>query len=78
MKRGNRSTANRESDVKALAGVKFPPSKVKTPNDITVTKTGMLFSINALHCQKKIKYNKYRARVRKQYKEKKKCIYWFS
>jgi len=51
MKRGNRSTANRESDVKALAGVKSPPSKVNTPNEITVTKTGMLFSINELHCQ---------------------------
>ena len=51
MKRGNRSTTNRESDVKALAGVKSPPSNVNTPNEITVTKTGMLFSINELHCQ---------------------------
>jgi len=53
MKRGNRRTANRESDVKALAGVRSPPSKVKTPNVITVTKTGMLFSINPLHCRKR-------------------------
>lgn len=52
MKRGNRSTENRESDVKALAGVKSPPSKVNTPNEITVTKTGMLFSINEFNCQK--------------------------
>jgi len=50
--RGNRSTANRESDVKALAGVKSPPSNVNTPNEITVTKTGMEFSINELHCKK--------------------------
>lgn len=54
MKRGNRSTENRESDVKALAGVRSPPSKVNTPNVITVTKTGMLFRINPLHCQKQI------------------------
>ena len=51
MKRGNRSTTDRESDVKALAGVKSPPSNVNTPNEITVTKTGMLFSINELHSQ---------------------------
>lgn len=52
MKRGNRSTANRESDVKALAGVKSPPRNVKTPNETTVTRTGMLFSINPFNCQK--------------------------
>lgn len=49
MNRGNRSTANRESDVNALAGVRSPPSKVNNPNEITVTTTGMLFSKNPLH-----------------------------
>jgi hypothetical protein len=58
MKRGNRSTANREREVKALAGVKSPPSNVNTPNEITVTKTGMLFSINELHCQEEFKKGK--------------------
>ena len=53
MKRGKRSTANKESDVNALAGVKFPPSNVNIPKDITVTKTGMLFSMNPLHCKQK-------------------------
>lgn len=68
MKRGNRSTANRESDVKALAGVKSPPSKVKTPNEITVTKTGMLFSINELHCQEEFnKEMKSRSNAGKKY-----------
>lgn len=51
MNRGNRSTANRESDVNALAGVRSPPSKVNIPNEITVTTTGMLFSIKLLNCK---------------------------
>lgn len=51
MKRGNRNTANKERDVNALEGVRSPPSKVKTPNEMTVTKTGMLFRINPLHCK---------------------------
>ena len=49
MKRGKRSTANRDRDVNALAGVRFPPSKVYIPNEITVTITGMLFSMKLLH-----------------------------
>lgn len=66
MNRGNRRTANRESDVKALAGVKSPPSKVKTPKEITVTKTGMLFRINELHCQEEFnKGMKSRSNIRK-------------
>lgn len=36
----------------ALAGVRFPPSKVYNPKEITVTTTGMLFSINPLHCKR--------------------------
>ena len=51
MFRGKRSTANRESDVKALAGVNSPPRRVKHPNEITVTRTGMLFRIKVLHCK---------------------------
>ena len=56
--RGNRRTANRESDVNALAGVRSPPSRVNIPNEITITTTGMLFSIKTLNCKttgKKIK-----------------------
>lgn len=57
---GIRNTANRERDVKALAGVKSPPSNVKIPNDITVTITGMLFSMKLLNCNKrKNNQNKY-------------------
>jgi len=48
---GNRSTANKESDVKALEGVKSPPSKVNIPNDVTVTRTGILLSMKVLHCR---------------------------
>ena len=51
MKRGKRSTANRDRDVNALAGVRFPPSKVYIPNEITVTIIGMLFSMKLLHCK---------------------------
>ena len=51
MFKGNRSTANRESDVNALAGVKSPPSKVNAPNEVTVTITGMLFRMKLLHCK---------------------------
>ena len=53
MFKGNRSTAKRESDVNALAGVKSPPSKVNVPNETTVTTTGMLFSIKLLNCNKR-------------------------
>jgi hypothetical protein len=48
-------------EVNALAGVRSPPSKVNIPNEITVTTTGKLFSINPLHC-------KTRERVRKMKK----------
>lgn len=51
MKRGKRSTANKESDVNALAGVRVFPRKVNIPNEITVTKTGMLVSINPFNCK---------------------------
>lgn len=51
MNRGNRSTANSEIEVKALAGVKFPPSKVNMPNEMTVTTTGMLFRMKPFNCQ---------------------------
>lgn len=51
MFKGNRSTAKRESDVNALAGVKSPPRKVNIPNDVSVTTTGMLFSIKLLNCK---------------------------
>ena len=51
MNSGKRSTANREMAVKALAGVRSPPRKVNNPNETTVTTTGMLFSINPLHCK---------------------------
>lgn len=51
MYKGNRSIAKRESDVNALAGVRSPPSKVNNPNEVTVTTTGMLFSMKVLHCK---------------------------
>lgn len=54
MNRGKRKTANNESDVNALAGVRFPPSKEYTPNDITVTTTGMLFRIKKIELQKTV------------------------
>lgn len=44
MNNGNRSTANSERDVNALAAVRSPPSKVNVPNEITITRTGILFS----------------------------------
>ena len=62
MNKGKRSTAKRERDVNALAGVKSPPSKVNKPNETTVTTTGMLFSIKLLHC-------KARDRIRRKEKE---------
>jgi hypothetical protein len=52
MLRGNLRTAKRERDVNALAGVKSPPSRTKTPNETTVTTTGMLFSIKLLNCKR--------------------------
>lgn len=51
--RGNRSTANNESDVNALAGVKSPPKAVNNPKAVTVTKTGMLFSMKLFNCKNK-------------------------
>ena len=53
MNRGKRSTAKRESDVNALAGVRSPPSNVNTPNETIVTRTGILFSINIFNCKTK-------------------------
>jgi hypothetical protein len=54
MFKGNRSTVNSESDVNARAGVKFPPSKVNNPKEVTVTTTGMLFSIKLFNCKEAI------------------------
>ena len=51
MNKGKRSTENRERAVNALAGVRSPPSNENTPNETTVTKTGMLFSMNILNCK---------------------------
>lgn len=48
--RGKRSTANNESEVNALAGVKSPPSSVNIPKETTVTNTGILFSIKVFNC----------------------------
>lgn len=53
MKSGKRSTANKERDVKALAGVRSPPSKVNTPNETTITKTGILFNMKLFNCREK-------------------------
>lgn len=53
MNRGKRSTAKRERDVNALAGVRSPPSNVNTPNETIVTRTGMLFSMNIFNCKAK-------------------------
>lgn len=53
MNRGNRNTANRESDVNALDGVKSPPRTVNNPKAATVTKTGMLFNIKPFNCKNK-------------------------
>jgi len=39
--------------VNALAGVNSPPSKVNTPKEVTVTRTGMLFSIKLFSCNKR-------------------------
>lgn len=43
MKSGKRNTANKDRAVNALAGVRSPPSRENTPNDITITTTGILF-----------------------------------
>lgn len=51
MKSGKRRTANKESDVNAFAGVRSPPSKEKSPNETTITTTGILFKIKLLHCK---------------------------
>lgn len=51
MNKGKRSTENSERDVNALAGVRSPPSNENTPNETTVTRTGMLFSMNILNCR---------------------------
>lgn len=51
MKRGKRKTANNDKDVKALAGVKSPPSKVNSPNETTITTTGMLLSMKLFSCK---------------------------
>lgn len=53
MNSGNRRTAKRERDVNALAGVRSPPSKVNIPKEITVTTTGMLFSMKPFNCGKR-------------------------
>lgn len=53
MKSGKRSTANNERDVNALAGVRSPPSKVNTPKETTITKTGILFNMKLFNCRKK-------------------------
>ncbi len=58
MNKGKRSTANREREVNALAGVRSPPSKVNIPNEITVTTTGVLFSINPFHCKTRERVSK--------------------
>lgn len=50
---GKRRTANNESDVNAFAGVKSPPSRENSPNDTTITMTGILLRINMLHCKTK-------------------------
>lgn len=54
MKSGKRRTANKESDVKALAGVNSPPSNVNNPNETTMTTTGILFNINVFNCNNTI------------------------
>ena len=51
MNSGKRSTANKERDVNALAGVKSPPSKVNIPNETTITTTGMLFRMKLFNCK---------------------------
>lgn len=52
MNRGKRNTANKERDVNAFEGVKSPPRRVNIPNEITVTREGMLFTINIFNCKK--------------------------
>lgn len=51
MNRGNLNTANNESEVNAFAGVKSPPRRVYTPNEATVTNTGMVFRMKLLNCK---------------------------
>lgn len=52
MKSGNLKTANNEREVNAFAGVKSPPSREYTPNETTVTTTGILFRIKLFSCNK--------------------------
>lgn len=54
MNKGNLNTANSESDVNALAGVKSPPRKVYIANDITVTTTGILLRMKRFNCRQNI------------------------
>lgn len=51
MNRGNLRTANSDRDVNALAGVRFPPSRVNIPNEITITTTGILLSMKLFNCK---------------------------
>jgi hypothetical protein len=55
MKSGNLKTANNEREVNAFAGVKSPPSREYTPNETTVTTTGILFRIKLFSCNKQKK-----------------------
>lgn len=55
IKSGNRKTANKESDVNALAGVKSPPRSENIAKETTVTITGILFSIKLFSCKCKDK-----------------------
>lgn len=54
-KNGNRSTANKDSDVNAFAGVRTPPNNENSPNETTITTTGILFKTKLLHCERKRK-----------------------
>ena len=52
IKSGNLKTANNEREVNAFAGVKSPPRREYTPNETTVTTTGILFRIKLFSCNK--------------------------
>lgn len=67
MFKGNRNTENRESEVNARAGVKCPPSKVNNPKEVTVTTTGMLFSIKLLNCKETISKSEITMKLRLRY-----------
>ena len=56
MLRGDLRTEKRERDENALAGVNSPPNRTKTPNETTVTTTGVLFSIKLLNCKQEEKH----------------------